>query len=107
MIQLQDLDLHLHLLEEVLDLGAEGAGGLGEDHDPVGGHHLVHNLHGGGGDGGHGGQAAELRVRVQKMRTAHRTIWKKTSCQALGGLGSDLSRLLCTLVLSGWTRNIS
>ena len=82
LIQLQDLDLHLHLLEEVLDLGAEGAGGLGEDHDPVGGHHLVHNLHGGGGDGGHGGQAAELRVRVQKTRTTHRTIWKKTSCQA-------------------------
>ena len=63
LIQLEDLNLHFELLEEVLDLGAEGAGGLGEDHDPVGGHQLVHGLHGGGGDGRHGGQApAQLQL---------------------------------------------
>ena len=77
LIQLQHLNLDFELLKEILDLGAEGAGGLGEDHDRVSGHQLVHSLHGGGGDGRHGGQAPELQPWAQNGKTGRRTIWNK------------------------------
>ena len=53
LIQLQGFVLYLLIVKQLLDLGAEGAGGLAEDHHLVVTDVLLHLLHGGAGDGSH------------------------------------------------------
>ena len=47
LIQLQNLIFKTKTVKEILDLGAEGAGGLGEDHHLVVLDSLLNHLHGG------------------------------------------------------------